>query len=220
MRHANTKANVTSPHANCGKQVHFARWPNAWIVVVSVVTLAVGLLFGGMIETARSGIKPQKPFAEIASIAHSYPSVDQLMAMTDEELGRVDPAVVNLVVAKGIPELDQLNVAQTVAALDAWAAEIRTDIERNRYQFVTNPAEFGHSEAQYRVDWLVSDIYTVFKVDYDVLDVDFRNPSNLFLNGIVDRKLGTCVSLPLLYAALGWRLGMPIKLVRALLFFL
>ncbi len=140
-----------------------------------------------------------------------YPTVDQLMGLSDEELGRVDPVVVNLAVARGIPKFANLDVEHYVHAIDAWAREIKHDIERHHCRFEQNPAEFDHSEARYKIDWLISDIYTIFNIDYDVLDIDFSEPSNLFLNGIVDRKLGTCISLPMLHVALGWRLGMPIK---------
>jgi len=123
----------------------------------------------------------------------------------------VDPAVVNLAVARGIPQFADLDVERYIRQLDSWAAEIKFDIKRHHYRFEQNPAEFDQSEARYQIDWLISDVYTVFRIDYDVLDIDFSDPSNLFINGIVDRGLGTCISLPMLHVALGWRLGMPIK---------
>jgi hypothetical protein len=51
----------------------------------------------------------------------------------------------------------------------------------------------------------------VFKIDYDLEGFDASNPSDLFLNGLIDRRRGTCVSMPMLYVALGWRLGYPIR---------
>ncbi|NOT02189.1 MAG: hypothetical protein HOP29_16390 [Phycisphaerales bacterium] len=133
------------------------------------------------------------------------------MAMTDEALERIDPLVINLAVARGVPELFDLDVARYVNTLDAWAAEIRFDTERHRYRFAADPEQFHHSEVEYRITWLASDINAVFKVDYDIADFDAADPGNLFLNGVIDRKLGTCVSMPMLYVALGWRLDYAIK---------
>jgi hypothetical protein len=113
-----------------------------------------------------------------------------------------------------MPALANLDIDRYVRVFDAWAAEIKHDTERHRYRFEANPAEFGNSEIEYKLTWLVSDVNAVFGIDYDLEDMDFSDPSNLFLNGIVDRKKGTCVSMPLLYVALGWRLGYPIRLVN------
>ncbi len=142
-----------------------------------------------------------------------YPAVDQLMALTDPELDRVDPVVVNLAVARGVPEFAELDVEHYARTLDAWAEEIRFDTERHWYRFQQNPVQFNHSAIEYKILWLCSDVNAVFKIDYDLADFDAYEPSNLFLNGLVDRKLGTCISMPMLYVALGWRLGYPIKAV-------
>jgi len=141
-------------------------------------------------------------------------TVDALAGLSEEALNRIDPLVVNLSVAQEIPAFANLDVTRCVRTLDNWAAEIRSDIERHRYRFEQNPAQFNNSDIEYKLTWLVSDVNAVFKIDYDVLDMDFRDPSNLFLNGIVERRRGTCVSMPLLYVALGWRLGYPIRLVN------
>ncbi len=143
----------------------------------------------------------------------AYPSVDELMALPDAKLGAVDPAVVNLVVARGIPQFHGLDIAKYLKTLDAWAEEIRFDTERHRYRYLADPSQFQNSEIEYKVTWLASDVNAVFKIDYDLEGFDASNPSDLFLNGLIDRRRGTCVSMPMLYLALGWRLGYPIRAV-------
>jgi hypothetical protein len=106
-----------------------------------------------------------------------------------------------------------LDASAYARILDSWAAEIKLDTERHWYRFAEHPEQFKHSEIEYRITWLASDINAVFKIDYDLSDFDAAKPSNLFLNGLIDRRVGTCVSMPLLYVALGWRLEYPIKLV-------
>jgi len=49
-----------------------------------------------------------------------------------------------------------------------------------------------------------------------VRDVDFKNSRDLFLHGMVGSDNGgTCVSMPVLYVAVGRRLGYPMRLVLA-----
>jgi len=190
--------------------------------------LFVGILLGALAANAGGHAlgngRANKVGAEIATNSairsglpttpdRVLPTVDELMALTDKELGKVDPLIVNLAVARGIPEFTDLDVGRYSRILDEWAATIRFDTERHWYRFQNDPAAFNDSEAEYRICWLASDINAVFKIDYDLADFDAAEPTNLFLNGLIDRKLGTCVSMPMLYVALGWRLGYPIKLV-------
>jgi Transglutaminase-like superfamily len=44
---------------------------------------------------------------------------------------------------------------------------------------------------------------------------DFRDAGDLFIHGLLGENGGTCASMPVLYAAVGRRLGWPIKLVHA-----
>ncbi len=140
-------------------------------------------------------------------------SMERILALSDGELQCIDPLIMNLAVARGLPEFASLDIDRYVRQLDAWAAEIKHDTERHYYRFAEKPEEFKHSEIEYKISWLASDINAVFKIDYDLEDFDAARPDNRFLNGLIDRKVGTCVSMPLLYVALGWRLGYPIKLV-------
>src|SRR5687768_4706761 len=46
-------------------------------------------------------------------------------------------------------------------------------------------------------------------------DYDTSDSRNHFIHGLLTGRGGTCVTLPILYAAVGRRLGFPIKLVHA-----
>ena len=52
-----------------------------------------------------------------------------------------------------------------------------------------------------------------FKYDFD--DPNVENPNNRYLNGILETKKGSCITFPLLYVALGQKLGYPIYPVLA-----
>jgi regulator of sirC expression with transglutaminase-like and TPR domain len=43
----------------------------------------------------------------------------------------------------------------------------------------------------------------------------FRNPEDLFLHGIINRRTGTCSSLPVLTVSVGRLMGYPLRLVNA-----
>ena len=42
--------------------------------------------------------------------------------------------------------------------------------------------------------------------------VSYADPSDLFLNGVMDTRQGTCGNMSMLHVALGWRLGWPVSL--------
>ncbi len=50
--------------------------------------------------------------------------------------------------------------------------------------------------------------------DPKCIDPDFRDSRDLFIHGIIDGPGGTCASMPVLYVAVGRRLGYPLKLVE------
>ncbi len=72
--------------------------------------------------------------------ARPQPTVDQFLGFSDEELG-VDPVVVNLVVAKGIPALADLDIDHYVRLADQWAAHRRMPAMEN--QFRRTPNDWG-----------------------------------------------------------------------------
>ena len=50
--------------------------------------------------------------------------------------------------------------------------------------------------------------------DPKCFDPDFRDSRDLFIHGMIDGPGGTCASMPVMYVALGRRLGYPLKLVQ------
>jgi len=103
--------------------------------------------------------------------------------------------------------------------LDQWAKRVASETERNLHKFREQPAEFNHSEGYFRVLALVTVLQQDFKVHYNpkrILSPDYSDPNDLFLQGLLsDRRQGTCVSMPVLYVAVGRRLGYPLKLVTS-----
>lgn len=157
----------------------------------------------------------------VASASKSLPTLGDLVVMDDEQLARQDLALVNLRCAEGLPGCEKLDVNKSLQTLDKWAAHIKTETDRHLYR-ATDPkfaAYYKNSEAYYRASMLVQVLQEDLGVRYNlerVQDVDFTKPADLFVHGMIgNRNGGTCVSMPVLYTAMGRRLGYPIKLVTA-----
>jgi hypothetical protein len=152
--------------------------------------------FGGTAaaSTARDGI-PQG--------AESWPAAERFLGLSNEELGRVDPVVMNLAVAKGIPSLANLDIGRYVRLADQWAAEIRRYLPACDANFYRNPdrwqndLDFSHLAV---IGWYVGQVLRIdYREDQKYLkQVLYTDPSDLFLNGIMERRRGACGNMALL----------------------
>lgn len=141
-------------------------------------------------------------------------------AATNEDIGAV-----NLWCANGLPGADQIEVEKMAATLDKWAKRVKSETERHLYRFRSNPAEFENSEGYFRMLMMAVVAYEDFGVRYNpVLNAPpsnggtdygfFADSRNVFIHGLLGtNRTGTCSSMPVLYIALGRRLGYPLKLV-------
>src|SRR4051812_27042750 len=61
---------------------------------------------------------------------HMVATERQLLGMSDQEISTVDPVEMNLVVAKGIPSLADLDIAPYVALADEWGRDLAAHMKR------------------------------------------------------------------------------------------
>ena len=138
------------------------------------------------------------------------------MRFSDAEMAQVDIARLNLSAAEGLPGAEGLDVDATIAELDRWATHVASETERNIHRFRENPGEYDNSESYFRALMLIVVLQGDLGVHYNqsrIGEPDFTNSKDLFLHGMVgDANGGTCVSMPVLYVAIGRRLGYPMKL--------
>jgi hypothetical protein len=81
---------------------------------------------GGLISSPRDARATGERKQRLPEAANeSWRNVEQFLALSDEELSRIDPVVMNLVVAKGIPALAGLDIGRYVRLADEWAADLR-----------------------------------------------------------------------------------------------
>ena len=130
-----------------------------------------------------------------------------------------DIAQVNLELAKGLPSSETLDVAGYLQRLDDWAQIVATKTERYLPMFHRSPAKFDHSLGKFRMHALVTVLQRDLGVRYDPACQEGSycalDPRTLFLHGLLDSHGGTCVTMPILYVAIGRRLEYPLFLVQA-----
>jgi hypothetical protein len=145
------------------------------------------------------------------------PGWRDLVVLSDAELGRYDVMAVNLACAADLPGLEQFDVEASLRTLDEWAEWIRQKTRRSTL-YRDNPAKYDHSESLFRVHVLTSVLQRDFGVRYNpaCIPVDAPLcPVDVFLPGILQGNGGSCASPPVLYTAVGRRIGYRLKLVRA-----
>ena len=149
--------------------------------------------------------------------AAAWPTVDQFLSLSNEELGGVDPVVMNLVVAKGIPALADLDIGRYVALADKWAADIERNIPAADANFYRRP-HYWQNDLDFARLWPVwRYVEVVLGVSYrldqrGLTEVYYTDPGDLFLNGVMDTRQGTCGNMALLYVVLCRRLNWPVSL--------
>jgi hypothetical protein len=143
----------------------------------------------------------------------------KLVCYSDDELGKLDIAAVNLACAAGLPGAEKIDVPFCLRALDSWARTVKrwTDAAYQEY-FLTNPGEFQNSATFFRIVALVTALQRHCGVKYDPSKIGLGPEAPFdfdeqFIHGVIQGPGGTCATLPVVYAAVGRRLGYPIRLV-------
>jgi len=138
--------------------------------------------------------------------------------MTEEERAKQDIGAVNLACAQGLPGAEQIDAPGCLAWLDLAKSNVEQATNRWFPQFHRNPQEFENSEARFRVRCLITVLQRDMGVKYNeakiAADVPF-DTADSFIHGAIQGAGGTCVTLPVLYVAVGRRLDYPLKLVAA-----
>jgi hypothetical protein len=151
--------------------------------------------------------------------------LEELLAIPEQNLGKVDIARMNLLCATGLPNAENLDVEKCLATLDQWAEVVKTAETKYLPAYHRNPAKYENSLSKFKAIYLVLTIQEELRCWYnmelirsgamqDFRSLRFFNDSrDLFLHGFVERQKGTCASIPVLAVALGRRCGYPLHLV-------
>ena len=152
----------------------------------------------------------------------------RLLASESHELSDVDIGLLNLRCATGLPGTGTMGIEAVVMELDLMSRRVKAETEKHYGKYQANPKEFNQSEAHFRMLCLVTVLQQDFGVGYnperarpsdgaiEPNETFFADSRDIFLHGLLGAKrTGTCASLPVLYVAVGRRLGYPLKLVAA-----
>ncbi len=141
----------------------------------------------------------------------------QLLACIDAELAQVDPLVMNLLVAKSIPSLTDIDIPHYQRQADQWAEDVRRRLPLAEGAFRRTPQGWKNDINFFRLGVLCGYLEHEAGIAYiedqrTATAIYYTDPSDLFLNGVMDTRRGTCGNMAALHVAVGWRLGWPVSL--------
>ena len=155
-------------------------------------------------------------------------SFSELAKLPTDRLSQMDIALMNLLAAGGLRGSEESELSSLFAELDRMTAKVKAETERHLPRFRKSPQEFNHSEAYFKMLCLVTVLQQDFGIHYspgraapadgvvESNEAFYADSADVFLNGLLgSRRSGTCASMPVLYIAVGRRLGYPLKLVAA-----
>jgi hypothetical protein len=198
----------------------FRRSITVSIIVVSIV----GLAAAGLISRNHS---KQPTVSPSVRLPKSPRTPAELLALKPADLEGTDIALMNLLCSEGLPGAEDVNIDACLSGLDQWAERVKAETLRNYHQFQKDRKYFYNSESFYKMLMLAVIVYEDMGVRYNPKwiaspsqiqenDHFFADSRDVLIHGILGgRRMGTCSSMPVLYIALGRRLGYPLKLVTA-----
>ncbi len=136
--------------------------------------------------------------------------------LSEEELASRDIALMNLAAGYGMPIGGDFDLHALLAKCNLWANQVRRFTERIRH---SRERYLHFSDGEFHILAMITYLQRELGVAYNLAfaegDFDARDSRNLFIHGLLTGHGGTCLTMPVLYMAIGRRLGYPLKLVLA-----
>ncbi|MCI0642307.1 MAG: transglutaminase-like domain-containing protein [Gemmataceae bacterium] len=143
----------------------------------------------------------------------------ELVGKSEAELAHVDLAAMNVACSAGLPGISNLEYPHYNKLLDAWAKSALREIKSHYPLFDIDPLSFQYSKNRYRLVGLITVLQRDLGLRYDPRLIHsedfFVDARNVFVQGVIDARKGTCSNLPVLVVSVGRRLGFPLRLVSA-----
>jgi hypothetical protein len=194
-------------------------------ILCMVGTVAVGCWAGFQLDRQPDAAASRKAETGLPGIPSLSGCLAELVTYPPEALPAFDVALVNLLCAEGLPGAEGMDAHGLLVSLDAWARRIEAETQRHLYRFRGSPGEYDNSEGYFRMLMMAVVVAEDCRVRYNPARISpvsqgagndgfFADAQDVFLHGLLGpRRLGTCSSMPILYVALGRRMGYPLKLV-------
>jgi hypothetical protein len=149
---------------------------------------------------------------------YSHCSVPWLLSLTESELSEIDPLAINLAVARAIPGLEAICVEPYQRMVNIWVHDFATkflpDCERT---FYSNPAAYKNDLDFFRLGAISHYVEHELGIEYlqdqrNSKPVLYTNASDVFMNGLLETRQGTCGNMAALQLAFAWRMQWPVSL--------
>ncbi len=193
--------------------------------LVGMIVALVGMKFLLPVPKKEQA-KKKEIYVHVPRFSLSEKTYGNILELAPEEVPAADVAELNLLCGSGLPGTDGIDIGKCMKQLDLLTEMVRSETLRNLGRWQRNPAEYRNSQAYYKMGMLITVVRQDYKAKYnpnlivppsigDSQGGDFfKNGADVFLQGLLsDRRMGTCSSMPVLYVAIGRRLGYPVHLV-------
>jgi hypothetical protein len=144
----------------------------------------------------------------------------EMALLPEGKLARRDIAETNLSCADGLPGSDAINHRLCFEKLDYLARWAANYTDECLVRFHAGDRQSCETEAQFRMQCLVTVLQKGAGIDYNPTKKDMDYPfdiDDLSIHGVLEGRGGTCATLPVVFIAVGRRLGYPLRLVAAAL---
>ena len=140
----------------------------------------------------------------------------QVVRLHEVDRNRLDIAILNLACATGLPGADRFDWKCNFVKLNEWADRCKRFTEGMMPHFHRGNCDFPNSEPKFRIQAMITHLQRDIGVRYHpnrTRDEDVFQPEDSFIYGVTQGEGGTCGNLPIVYTAIGRRMGYPLKLV-------
>jgi len=147
-------------------------------------------------------------------------SFRELLDSSPAQLQEFDVAEMNLLCADGLPGAEGIDCSNCLFILERWTEAVNRFTHDNRASYYNDPGYYHHHQGYFCFLQMVTLIKHPrgLNVAYQpsaIGNFNFSDSRDDLLHGILTRRLGTCTSLPVLFIAIGRRLGYPMHLAIA-----
>jgi hypothetical protein len=192
---------------------------------VGVVTLGLGYWIGRERALATQIVVQPPPVAPLPVASKAREAFGMLIGKSPDEISQIDLATLSLSCLGGLPDTDGIDLDQARDRIDKLAALVKsktaaavTANQNGNPNFRDNP--------QFRALMLVGTLQDDFNYAHETFqtsaiprppvdDQGKTRPEDMFFHGGADETDGTAINNPILFVAVGQRLGYPLKLVAA-----
>lgn len=174
------------------------------LVGVAATVAVLSLWNPGTLSALRSAEFPQAP---------GQRSLERILLLPYEQLQAVDAVELNLAVAKDVVGLKPLSYGSSLQQIQAWAQQLRSELPQAERQFAQSPQKWNGDIDRARVETLVRFLQRVAPLPARQAKPVFspQDPTWWFLQGPIQQRKGSPVTLPVVALALAQELGWPVK---------